>query len=332
MPRTKSTKQSRPEDYIEFLFAGGKLKQPAVSKLEQKLRKNPNDLEIRLTLLGCYFFSCHTSKSDTSKQLQSILWMIDNMPDHKSLALCFATIDKVINPTGFDKCKKLWLKKLVDHKENITVLTNAARFLEPDWRLAEKLYRRAIDLQPKNARLSRELGDMLARGAPKNTSRMKMALKAMQEALAKTKNPEEKYYIYGDLAEVAFEAGEWSIARNAAKKCISLVGRFGNNWNDGNATHDGNCILGRLALRIGRLDKAAYYLEEASKTNGSPQLNSFGPRMQFAEEMLRAGQRGAVVRYLEACKRFWEGRTKKLSDCIAQIEQGKSPPLPSIID
>ena len=153
----------------------------------------------------------------------------------------------------------------------------------------------------------------------------------MQDALRKIQKPFRKWYLYDDLAEIAFDVGELAIAKNAALKSVSLAEKFGNDWYGGNAIHNGNCILGRLALHNGQLGKAIFHLNEAGKTRGSPQLDSFGPNMRFAQEMLDAGQKEPVIRYLEACKRFWYGNSKRLSDCISQIEQGKSLPLPRVI-
>lgn len=36
------------------------------------------------------------------------------------------------------------------------------------------------------------------------------------------------------------------------------------------------------------------------------QLNSFGPNMLLAKELLLAGERDAVLAYIDACGRFWE--------------------------
>jgi tetratricopeptide (TPR) repeat protein len=319
------------DDPTVILMAGYELKQAAAAKLEQRLKHDPLDLPCRLKLLGYYSKTCFSSKSDARKQLGSILWMIEKMPEHKALGTPCPVTHKPFDPAGYDKCKRLWLAQLAKHKDNVAVITNAASFLRCDWRLAEKLYRQAIALEPKKAEWSRDLAWLLRLAASKDSPRMRRALAAIQDALRKTKEPARKRYLYDHLAEIAFDVGEWSMAQAAAKKSLSLVGKYGRDWYDGNAIHDGNCILGRLALRNGHLRRAVFYLDEAVKTCGSPQLNSFGPNMRFAQEMLRAGQREAVTRYLNACKRFWDGESESLSDCIAEIARGKSPRLPRVI-
>lgn len=320
---------SKSEDATDLLMAGYDLKPAAAAKLEQRLKNDPYDLPCRIKLLGYYSRKCFSSKSCEQKQLQSILWMIEKMPEHQALSEPFPSVDDHCNPPGYQKCKKLWLSQLAKHKNNVAVITNAAGFLRSDVRLAEKLYRQAIALEPHKAEWSRDLAWLLSIGAKKNSPRMRRAFIEMQEAIRKIKTPARKRYLYDDLAEIAFDLGEWAIAEKTAKKSVSLAGKFESDWYDGNAVHDGNCILGRIALRNGKMRKAVFHLDEAGKTRGSPQLDSFGPNLVFAQEMLRTGQNKPVIRYLNACKRFWEGNTRWLSECISQIESGKTPKLTS---
>lgn len=55
-----------------------------------------------------------------------------------------------------------------------------------------------------------------------------------------------------------------------------------NSWNHGNAVYLSNVLLGRVALREGRLTEARSYLRAAGKSPGSPQLGSFGPELVVA--------------------------------------------------
>ena len=76
-------------------------------------------------------------------------------------------------------------------------------------------------------------------------------------------------------------------------------------WNYGNVIHDANLILGRVALKKGNIEKAKYYLLEAGKTPGSPQLNSFGPSFILARELLEKGGKSTVLEYLDLVSKFW---------------------------
>ncbi|MCH8048250.1 MAG: hypothetical protein IID44_31530 [Planctomycetes bacterium] len=77
------------------------------------------------------------------------------------------------------------------------------------------------------------------------------------------------------------------------------------NWNYGNIIHNANQILGRSALREGKLADAKTYLLKGGATPGSPQLNSFGPQMQLARELLEKGEKEPVLQYLDLVSKFW---------------------------
>ena len=77
-------------------------------------------------------------------------------------------------------------------------------------------------------------------------------------------------------------------------------------WNYGNAIHHANLMLGQLALKNGNLEKAKEYLIQAVQTKGSPQLNSFGPNMSLAKELLEKGEQKVVIEFLDHSKKFWK--------------------------
>lgn len=106
------------------------------------------------------------------------------------------------------------------------------------------------------------------------------------------------------IAQAALEAGELATAKAKAE----LVLRNNTNkedWNYGNLLHAAHSILGRAALKEGDTASAKKQLLAAGSTPGSPQLNSFGPDLAFAREMLEAGQKEAVLEYLELVGKFW---------------------------
>jgi hypothetical protein len=58
---------------------------------------------------------------------------------------------------------------------------------------------------------------------------------------------------------------------------------------------------------------------------GAPEINSFGPNMIFAREMLQVSQRDAVLSFLEQCRVFWKGDFGKLDVWEAAIRSGQMP-------
>jgi hypothetical protein len=102
-----------------------------------------------------------------------------------------------------------------------------------------------------------------------------------KQALAAASSDELKFYALRDAAKLSFEVGNIEDARKYADELLQLAARFPKDWNYGNAVHDGKMVLGRVALKNGKLDEAKQRLLAAGKTPGSPQLDSFGPNMSL---------------------------------------------------
>lgn len=96
-------------------------------------------------------------------------------------------------------------------------------------------------------------------------------------------------------------------------------------WNFGNAVHKGNLTLGRVALRAGDIEAAKKFLLEAGRAPGSPQLNSFGPNMTLAKELLEKGEHDAVLEYFQLCAAFWEMDRGRLREWSPLVEKGVIP-------
>lgn len=137
-------------------------------------------------------------------------------------------------------------------------------------------------------------------------------------------------------AERALTRGDHADADILATELLRLAERYSTDWNYGNAVHHGNIIRGCAALRAGDVAAAEAFLIAAGRTPGSPQLNSFGPNMQLASELLAAGSREPVLEYFEACKGFWRmeqvaasGGRRSASDLLdswaADVRAGGSP-------
>jgi hypothetical protein len=131
-------------------------------------------------------------------------------------------------------------------------------------------------------------------------------------------------------ATAALRLGCLHRAAALARELLALAESFREDWYYGNAVHHGHCLLGFVALR--RHDRATAVAEllRAGATPGSPQLNAFGPNMELALALLRAGERDAVVRYLMLCARFWRGGAPhgaagRLRQWIAQVRAGAVP-------
>jgi hypothetical protein len=116
----------------------------------------------------------------------------------------------------------------------------------------------------------------------------------------------ERFHFLKHVSKCAFDDGDYELARQLATESLELAQRFPEDWNYGNAVHDGNVVLGRIALLDGNSELAIEHLQKAGQTPGSPQLNSFGPNMTLARDLLQNGDWDPVYDYLEQCKIFWK--------------------------
>jgi hypothetical protein len=93
----------------------------------------------------------------------------------------------------------------------------------------------------------------------------------------------------------------------------------------GEAVFYGNFVLGRIAVRRGDFAEAGEYLLLAGSTPGSAGLDSFGPDMTLARELVKNGKSDIVLRYLALCKTFWKMDEGKLEEWSALIPGGEKP-------
>lgn len=63
----------------------------------------------------------------------------------------------------------------------------------------------------------------------------------------------------------------------------------------------------------------------AGDTPGSPQLNSFGPNMTLARDLLQRGETAPVLAYFEQVRRFWKMGGGRLDAWSAAVEAGRIP-------
>jgi len=143
--------------------------------------------------------------------------------------------------------------------------------------------------------------------------------------LAKAKTPQERFYALNDAAKENFVAGNAEDAKKYAQELMTLLPKFPSDWNYGNAVQDANLVLGRIAVKDGRIDEAKKYLLAAGNSPGSPQMNSFGPNVSLAKDLLEKGERDVVIKYLELCSKFWKMHRGRLDQWIQEIKDGKIP-------
>ena len=143
--------------------------------------------------------------------------------------------------------------------------------------------------------------------------------------LSAATNEVERFYALNRAAKKALKAGKTEEARGFANELARLAPAYTNDWNYGNAIQDSNQVLGRIALKEGNVAEAKKRLLDSAESKGSPQMNSFGPNMQLAKELLAKGETQVVVDYLQRCERFWKMGSDRLAGWAQAINMGETP-------
>jgi len=151
------------------------------------------------------------------------------------------------------------------------------------------------------------------------------ALRRYEEQMQATTEPFQRFYLTTKLAPTALAAGETEKAKAYANSLLQQAASHRDDWNCGNAIQVGNLVLGLIALAADDVPEAKRLLLEAGKSPGSPQLNSFGPNMLLAKELLARGEREVVIQYFELCARFWELEKGRLEEWKAIVIKGGTP-------
>jgi hypothetical protein len=135
----------------------------------------------------------------------------------------------------------------------------------------------------------------------------------------------KRFYALNHAAKDAFNLGKTEEARAYAEELSRILDRFESNWNYGNAVQDSNLVLGRIAVSEGDLIKAKEHLFKAGDSPGSPQMNTFGPNMSLAKDLLEQNEKQAVLQYFKQCSKFWKMDHGKLNAWAKEVESGQIP-------
>ena len=310
---------------------------------EAMLDAKPDDLATREALISYYFRAALTSRDSAleEKHEQHVFWLIEHHPESELagspeagiLAMGFSQ-----STEGYQHGKQLWLQQTTIHAGDPDILRHAAEFLLlQDGKIARDLLEKALAVDPGDPESASMLAHSYEQELALTTSpeeKLALAQKAVtvRERGLEKADPQQTFYGLASLAVSALEAGETAKAQQYAAELLQSAEKFKSNWNYGNAVHKGNIVLGRIALGRGDLEGAKEHLLAAGQTPGSPQLDSFGPNMTLAKELLEKGEREAVLTYLQSCGKFWKMDRGSLQDWTATIKGGGTPDFGANLD
>ncbi len=298
---------------------------PSLAELEKQVAAAPNDVALRARALEAYLLE--RSPEARAARARHALWVIAKAPEAPIAGLPYAQLDRILDRDTYPKGQDLWLSHVAKEPVAADVLWNAAQyFFIHDKERAAELLKRGMQLEPTQPRWKENLAHLLTLSESVAGERAGDALELRESALVDTEEDGRSYALQG-LAETALQAGQDAKARAYAEELLALSERPQGEWNRGNAVHEGNRILGHLALRSGDVEGAKEFLLKAGATSGSPVLNSFGPELTLAKDLLAKGERETVIQYLEMCRRFWKKTDDQLGEWIAEIRAGGTPDL-----
>ena len=277
--------------------------------LEDALRSAPDDLAARTRLLGHYF---RRQFEERDRRRAHVLWLVAHAPAAEVAGSPFGRIVRRADPEGYEAAAAAWQAVLDAHPDVPVLLANAAAFFlasEPD--RAEALLRHGRALAPQEPawaeRLAHLHGLRAVRADPDERPALaRRALAELERARPADGDDAEATSVWlVAAARAALAAGEAERARRWALELLAQAAAARGTWNHGNAVHHGHLVLGHLALGAGDAEEATAHLLAAGQTPGSPQLNSFGPNVVLAKELLDLGERETALAFLAACRRFW---------------------------
>lgn len=307
---------------LEWLRAGLALDATQAHELTARLAVDADDFEARAMLLG------HWSRRQRSEGVESdtfrehLLWCIAHRPRaalHES-----PLVDAEASESLVAAMCEQWHAVLVGAPDDTLLLLHAglAFIAAREFELALSKFAHLERLEPSNpawpAWISRCLtwpGD--------NIEHAERALAALERALA-LERPREAHTVK-EASKLALRLQRFEQARGLALELLELARTRDLGWMLGNAQYHGHRILGLIALAHGDIDTAKSELLESGRTEGSPQLNTFGPDLDLANALLQRGHTEVVIEFLQVCTRFWKPRP--LQHWIAAIRAGEKPQL-----
>ncbi|MGA8220324.1 MAG: hypothetical protein WB780_01635 [Candidatus Acidiferrales bacterium] len=333
--QTRVLHAQQPDDIVK-LELGPQITAEDAKALKEGLKTKPDDLRAREKLLMHYFQAQLESRAADleAKREEHVFWFIEHHPESQLAGLPESGIMPMSfngSVEGYQRGKQLWLEQVEKHPDNKQILENASNFLLfSDRKTARELLEKALALDPSDIGTSSKLAQTYdldrieGNSSEENKGLAEKSLSIRERGLAKA-DDEQRFDELGDLAKAAFEAGEMEKAEQYATELLQSAPKHKDDWNYGNALHGGNTILGRIALQRGDIVAAKQDLIAAGETPGSPQLDSFGPNMALAKELLEKGERETVITYLQSCEKFWKMGGSDLQNWIATIKGGGTP-------
>lgn len=343
--RAQSRSSTEVEHLSELMTRGSQLSEAGAKELEALVATRTDDLNARIQLLAYY----EANKYDKNfKRLikemlvakeKHIFWIIENHPEHLVCDIFLVKIAKDYQPEAYAQARELWVKKVARHQDNAKILAHAAKFFMLDEKeIAEALLKRAQALDPNNPEWPKRLSLIytsfsITRSPEARKESALNSLVELENALSLTTTERDRMLLLTQAPMVAFNAGEMEKARAYAITLLGEAPRYEKTgYIYGNALHQANIVLGRVALRLNDTAKAKAHLLKAGEVPGTTNLVSYGPNMSLAKDLLEIGEKEVVIKYFQLCAKFWEMGREQLQVWEYDVRANRLPQFGANLD
>jgi hypothetical protein len=186
--------------------------------------------------------------------------------------------------------------------------------------LAEKWLRHAVQLDPAAAEWKAALGRALLTKSNR-VSDPSQKVRLLREADLLTTDTVTGPRVLSSLVLAEFDAGEDQAAERDSRRLLDGP------KTDANAFSIAQTVLGRTAAAAGDLNGAKAHLMASITMPPSIKNASFQPNMTLAQDLYDAGEKDAVIQFLEASRAVWKFDRGRIDRMISFVKKAPSADL-----
>jgi hypothetical protein len=321
---------------------GEQLTKAGADALEKTLLTAPANLKAREELVGYYYIgqALVTTTPGKAPDLTAatiardrhLLWLIQNSPGIELLGTTpMGLVEPAPDAAGYAAARDAWSHQAGDNAPAQVKGNAGIFFAQTDDPKAEGLLTAAEAADGQNPAWPAALADLYtahARSSPLGSQAEQQAAQSAERELEKAwtlNGSSNRDPSLSTLAKLAVVAGEDAKAAQFATILLNTfkLGAGQGPLSVGGPIHDGNMVLGQVALHKGDRAGAEQYLLKAGATPGSPQMDVFGPNFSLARDLLVAGSKDVVLKYCDEVAKFWGDA--KLAKWRKDIAAGQTP-------
>jgi len=186
--------------------------------------------------------------------------------------------------------------------------------------LGERWLRRAIELAPSAEEWKTALGRALLTKSNR-VSDATEKVRLLREADSLATDSAAGVRVLSDLVLAEFDAGDDEAAERDSRRLLAAASK------NPNAFSVAEIVLGRVAAAKGDLVEAKRHLMASITMPASIKNASFQPNMTLAQELYDAGEKDAVIQFLEASRALWKFDRGRIDRMISFVKKAPSADL-----